>query len=119
MRFPRLSGYRGATRLRIVAVQDPKRTHCYLFPLDGPDLAAYRLVPKHSLKRFTIIVGDGRGGTGGESTVMTHPGHAFTYPGGDGGFPRALGVVAPFVDSTSESLLEVPRPRPANTSTAN
>jgi DNA-binding CsgD family transcriptional regulator len=96
------------------------RTHCYHFPLDGPDLAAYRLVPKHSLKRFTIIVGvDERGGTGGESLIMAHSGHAFAYPGGDGTLPRAPGVAVPFDDSTTESLLEVPRPRPVNTPTAD
>ena len=119
MCFPRLSGLLRRTRQRIVAVQHPMRTHCYHFPLDGPDLAAYRLVPKHSLKRFTIIVGGGREGTGGESSVMTQPGHTLTYPGGDGALPRAPGVTAPFDDSTSESLLEVPRSRPANNSTAD
>lgn len=50
---------------------------------------------------------------------MTYPGHTPDYPGGDGALPRAPGVAAPFVDSTIESLLEVPRSRPANNSTAN
>lgn len=46
--------------------------------------------------------------------MMTYPGHTSSCPDGDGTFPRAPGVKAPFVDSTSESLLEVPWSRPAN-----
>jgi len=51
--------------------------------------------------------------------VLNHPGRTPTCPSGNGVFPRAPGVTTPLADTTTESFLEVPWPRPAIQPTAN